>query len=400
MNRLLNDWIATYIEYMKDTEFPTSYHIWNAISCVAGTLQRRVYMPWGRQTIYPNMYIFLIGSSGLGKGESMRPAIDIFSSIGNVNVAPDSVTIEELVRLMGDLDGQYSDERGVYKVQTAIQVFAKELVVLLGSKDMKKVAILTDLYDSHDVWKNSTKSQGSDELTNICLNILGACAPDWFSTMLPLEAMGGGFTSRVIFVVETQKSKIEPLPIFTQEHKEMREKLIHDLGLIASVVGPFEFNKEASESYKTFYVAQEENIMKGIYPVRDAAFEGYATRRALHLRKMSISIAASRGSTGEVTASDFETSLQILSQTERNMPRLFGGVGRGQLGPVISNIIEYLLKYGNSKRSTILRAFYKDLDATSMDIVEQTLERMNFIKVTRSADGRDADYEVNLNWEG
>ncbi len=253
MTRILEDWIATYVTYMKDTEFPTSYHIWNAISCVAGTLQRRVYMPWGRQTIYPNMYIFLIGSSGLGKGESMRPAIDIFTRLGGINIAPDSVTIEELIRLMGESDGQYLDEKKVYRTQTAMQVFAKELVVLLGSKDMKKVAILTDLYDSHDVWKNATKSQGSDELTNVCLNILGASASDWFSTMLPLEAMGGGFTSRVIFVVETRKAQIVPRPPFTKEHKKVRDKLVHDLSLIAKIAGPFEFNDDAFKKYDSYY---------------------------------------------------------------------------------------------------------------------------------------------------
>ena len=400
MNRILTDWISSYIMYMKDTEFPLSYHTWNAISCIAGTLQRRVYMPWGRQTIYPNMYVILIGPSGLGKGESMKPMIDIFTQVSGVNVAPDSITIQELVRLMGTLgDVPYIDEKGVYKNQTAMQVFAKELVVLLGTRDMKKVSILTDLYDSHDTWKDATKTQGSAELSNLCLNILGASAPDWFSTMLPLESMGGGFTSRIIFVVETQKAQILPRPPYTEMHKKMRDDLITDLQAIASIVGPFEFTPEADKLYDTFYIAQELAIQKGKYPVPDAAFEGYATRRTLHLRKMAISIAASRGSKGEVTDGDFQTAIDILRATESNMPRLFGGVGRGSLGPVINMIIEYLLKYGDTKRSVVLRAFYSDLDAQSLDIVETTLSRMNFIKVSYAKEGTDAHYAVNKNWE-
>ena len=394
------DWIAAYVEYMKDTEFPNSYHIWNAISCIAGALQRRVYMPWGRQTIYPNMYVILVGPSGLGKGESMRPVIDIFTQVPGLNVAPDSVTIQELIRLMGALkDNTYATPEGLYKTQTAMQVFAKELVVLLGTKDMKKVSILTDLYDSHDIWKDGTKTQGSAELSNICLNILGASAPDWFSTMLPLESMGGGFTSRIVFVVENQKSKINPRPPYEDWHKLQRDLLIADLQRIASLTGTFEFTEDADKVYNEFYYTQEKNIQKGIFPIHDPAFEGYATRRTLHLRKMCLAISAARGRDGEVPAEDFQTAVQILEATETRMPRLFGGVGRGQLGPIINSVIEYLLKYGDSKRSSLMRAFYKDLDASTLDIVESTLERMNFIKVMRAANARDAEYIVNYDWE-
>jgi hypothetical protein len=96
---------------------------------------------------------------------------------------------------------------------------------------------------------------------------------------------------------------------------------------------------------------------------------------------------------------DFQAALKILVATEAKMPRLFGGIGKGALGPTINQIIEFLLKYGDSSRSAVLRAFYQDLDDNSLDIVERTLERMNFIKVTRDSLGRDANYEVNFNWE-
>ena len=67
MPRLLKDWLTGYIKYTEDSEPPQSYHIWCGIGTIAGALQRKVYMKWGKQIIRPNLYIILIGPSGQGR---------------------------------------------------------------------------------------------------------------------------------------------------------------------------------------------------------------------------------------------------------------------------------------------------------------------------------------------
>jgi len=78
MSRILPNWIDGYLTYMKDTEPPVTYFLWTAIGTLAGALQRRVYMSWGHNKIFPNMFIFLMGRSGLGKGIAMGPALEMF----------------------------------------------------------------------------------------------------------------------------------------------------------------------------------------------------------------------------------------------------------------------------------------------------------------------------------
>ena len=65
MSRVIKgDWISAYLKYTEETESPVSYHTWTAVSMIAGALQRKCYMQWGLETIYPNMYIVLVGSAG------------------------------------------------------------------------------------------------------------------------------------------------------------------------------------------------------------------------------------------------------------------------------------------------------------------------------------------------
>lgn len=392
------NWIEGYLRYMNNTEPPVSYFLWTAIATIAGALQRRVYMPWGHNKIYPNMYVFLIGRSGLGKGVAMGPAMDMFKETG-LNIAPDAVTIQELVRILSNSENQFQNIRGQFETHSSLSVYARELAVLLGQQDIKKLATLTDWYDSHDSWKNSTKTQGKEDLVGVCLNILGAAAQDWLPSILPPEAIGGGFTSRVIFILESAKGQIVPFPEYTDYHKKLKDDLTAELSYIAQHYrGEFTFDAPAREAYEKYYIRQEENIERGHWPVKDRAFEGYANRRALHLRKMSMIMATARGSEGKVSLEDFETSLKILAHAESKMGRLFSAVGKGFHAEALEKVMSYILQFEVVARSKVLRAYHKDVDAQSIQIIEDTMRKMNFVSIEFK--GGDAIYTLNKNWGG
>ena len=398
MSRKIPNWIDGYLTYMKDTEPPVTYFLWTAIATIAGALQRRVYMPWGHNKIFPNMFIFLMGRSGLGKGIAMGPAYDMFKNTG-LPIAPDAVTIQELIRVLEGAENQFENTEGLFETHSSLSVYARELAVLLGQRDIKKLAHLTDWYDSHDTWKNSTKTQGKEDLIGVCLNILGAAAPDWLPTMIPPEAIGGGFTSRIIFILESTKGQINPWPVYNDKLKRLKDDLISDLCYIATHYrGEFLFSPKAREAYEKYYIKQEKEIERGVFPVKDMAFEGYANRRALHLRKMSMVLATARQSEGIVELKDFQNSLTILSNAESKMSRLFSAVGRGFNTEALEKVMSYILQFKQTSRAKILRTYHRDVDAQSIQIVEDTMRKMNFIAIEYKAG--DAIYTLNENWEG
>lgn len=403
MTRQLDDWIKAYVEYQKDTESPLSYITWTAISCVAGALQRRVYIPWGRGKIYPNLYIVLIGPSGLGKGQTMGPAIEIFKELG-LPTAPNRVTIQDLMQRMATEITYYPGPGAPTTAgipMSAMQVFAGEWVVLTGKRDVDKISVLTDLYDSPDEWENSTKWKGVDVLHNACLNKIAGSAPDWLSQILSEEAYGGGFTSRIIFVIETRLRQIQPIPPFTEWHMQRRKQLIHDLKKIADprLFGAFSLDDESKEYYIKFDTESKTSMQDGIFPVNDPLFQGYCRRRPLFLLKMALIFAISRGAREYIRVEDLDKSLRILKNTEKNMPGLFSGTGRNDLEKVTQHIIDYLVLKGNCTRRHIFQRYQRDLTQESLSQVEHALEILGVVSsIKESADGRNAMYVVNPNW--
>lgn len=392
--RLLPDWIAAYLKYTEDTEPPRSYHTWVAVSCIAGALQRRVHLQFGSERIYANMYVVLVGPPGARKGTALKKGEDIFRELG-FPITGQQVIREQLIRRLAESTQNY-DMRTQNKIgwQASLMTFSPELLVFFGQGDIKFLGLLTDWYDAADNWKYETKHQGTDEIKNVCYNLLGATAPEWIPSIFPIEAIGGGTSSRIIFVVEYNKGKTVPKERFLQEQKNMRAALVKDLQKIGSLTGEFSLGEEADHAYVTWYTLQSRQIAKGIYPIRDRRFSAYCERRQTHLRKLCMVMCASRSDKMVVSLDDFNRARSLLELTERNMPGVFGGLGRASTGQAAHMVLEYVVLKKTVRRSEILERFYQDIDFPTLESVQNTLEYMKAITVTVLPDEHDVLYTL------
>ena len=394
-NRVFDDWITAYLKYTEDTEPPRSYHTWVAVSCIAGALQRRVFLRWGVETIYPNMYVVLAGPSGrTRRSTALGIGLDLFSEL-NIPITAQAITREALIRRMADSSRNYNmRQAGKLGWQAALTTFSSELAVFLGQRDVALLTLLIDWYDSLPSWKYETKHQGKDEIKNLCYNLLATTAPEWLSTMLPLEAIGGGLTARIIFVMEHNKEKLVPRQRFLKEHEALRASLIKDLQRIALTTGEVEFGEEAEKAYIDWYTMNDRMIAQGKPAIRDPRFSAYCERRQTHLRKLCIIFTASRGDSLKVALKDFDRARALLELTERNMPVVFGGLGRASTGHAAHAVLTYLARVKHAKRSEVLERFYQDIDFVTLQTVQDTLEAMKAIKVTLDPAGKDAYYDI------
>ena len=395
VSRGLSDWISAYLEYVDDTEPPLSYHIWTSVSLIAASLQRKVYIRWGHETIYPNMYIVLIGPSGkCRKGTAMAIGRDLLTGISKIKICAEAITPEALIRMMKDATDNVIDPQNPSQIKfhCSVTAFSAELSVFLGQNDLRFLSHLTDWYDSNDLWEYRTKNAGVDEINGICFNLLGATAPDWLQSILPAEAIGGGFTSRIIFVVEEEKRKIVPKPMLTEMGKKLRVVLKEDLERINTLVGEITFTPEAENIYMSWYEEQNMNMKAGRPPIKDPRFAGYCERRATHIRKLCMVFSASRGNDMIITSSDFERSHELLKKTEVKMVKVFGGLGSAKYSHIIEKVLQVLIKEKTVKRSELLRLFYRDLDSETLTIIEDTLSKMKVIKISLDLVGNEVTY--------
>ena len=67
-------------------------------------------------------------------------------------------------------------------------------------------------------------------------NLLGATTPHAINAYLPLEAIGGGVTSRIVFVYADGKKKIVIMPSYDED---LKKALLQDLKEIHALVGSF-----------------------------------------------------------------------------------------------------------------------------------------------------------------
>lgn len=384
-SRRLSDWLSGYLKYASNTEPPISYHTWIGLSMIAGVLQRRCYLRWGFETIYPNLYIVLVGPSGrCRKGTAISLGKDILTQIQSVSLTSESTTREALIKYMKEATKNFSDpDLGVIRFHCSLMCISEELSVFLGQNDIKFLADLTDWYDSRDKWTYRTKSSGTDEIEGVCFNLLGATAADWLQSILPQEAIGGGFTSRIIFIVEENKGKTVPVYNRSSDENDLRKYLIEDLERISTMAGEFTFSPDAQQQYVQWYQNTEAQGKKGKYAIDDPRFAGYCDRRATHIRKLCMIFSASRSNDQMIQTIDFDRALKTLNAAEVKMPRVFGGLGTAKYSQATEKILTYIANKKVVKRADLLLKFYRDVDGPTLEIIEDVLEKMKVITIAR-----------------
>lgn len=396
MSRELDNWLDSYLKYTDNTESPVSYHTWCGLSVIAGALQRRVYLQWGlAETIYPNLYVVLIGPSGrTRKGTAIGIAKAMLKATAGVTVVPESSSGRQaMILAMKRASKNFEDPiDGKIKFHCSVTAFSEELSVFLGQGDIAYLSNLTDWYDSKDDWEYETVGRGKDSLQGLCLNLCGGTAPDWIQSMIPQEALGGGFTSRVIFIVEEKKRKIVPEYVVDDATRELGEKLQRDLERIANLSGEMRFDEEGKQAYVEWYIDQDTKLSAGQAAIPDTRFAGYCERRATHLRKLMLVCSASRGDDLTLTKADFLKAKGLMEAAEVNMGRTFGGLGKARTSAETDTVMDFIREMGTTTRQMLLKKFYRDIDPMTLSTVETTLEQAGKIKIKLLIQQRDKMY--------
>ena len=229
---------------------------------------------------------------------------------------------------------------------------------------------------------------GTDEIIGVWVNLIGATTPELLQTTLPRDAIGGGLTSRIIFVFEHNKSKVTPADFQTKEERELQKQLLQDLEKICIMSGEFKCTEGFIERYTQWYLAYSH----GKPPFDDYRFAGYFERRPTHLRKICMILSASRTSDKVITETDFDRALEILELTEKKMPYTFSGVGRSNSADIMHRVMATIASYGTIEFGELLRLFYQDADKFLMEKMIDALQTMQFASINYSNGGKLVTY--------
>ncbi len=376
--RQLEDWLDGYLSYTSNSEPPSMYRLWTGISVIAACLRRKCVMNWGTLDIYPNMYIVLVGPSGrCRKGTAMSQGMFFLREMG-IKLAAESITREALIReLKESFDTQIDPNTNQMHMHASLTIYSQELTVFLGYNNLPLMSDLTDWFDCRDVWVYRTKHMGTDEIQGVWVNLIGATTPDLIKSTLPRDAIGGGLTSRMIFVFEPNKEKTVVSPFLSADDMIMQKKLMDDLQQVSVMAGKFTVTDEFIDRWVPWYEVYD----KTPPPFNDDKFAGYFERRPMHLLKLSTIMSASRSNSMKVTDQDFDRAMRILDETERKMAFAFTGYGANPAYNVMESITKVIQRRGVVAYDELLKMYRHEVDRYALDRIVDTLKAYKAVRV-------------------
>lgn len=366
--RLLPDWIQAYMAYTAESQSPDEYHTWTALSTIAGAIRRRAFFDMTYFLLYPNLYIVLVGPAGrCKKSTAMRIGRDMLREVPGCSFSSDSTTRE---RMILDLSQTLVDGH------SSMTAYSTEFASLLTSSGMDMVVFLTDIYDSPPEWSHRTKMGGTNKIKAPWLNLLGATTPDWIARSLPLDTVGIGLTSRIIFVYQDTPRIRDPFPELSKEQAMLKELLVKDMVAIANIQGQYTLAPEAKEMYRAWDMKRQAEIN----PAADPRLSGYYERKPMHVLKLAMIVAASRSNELVISVKDLEQTFALLDHIEPRMMNVFASVGKNPLTYDIEQVFGAIVNHPGIMFGELLKTFKHSLRKEELEEVLETLRIAGYIK--------------------
>lgn len=386
MKRRLNDWLSAYMDYTEASEHPDGFRLWSGISAISAALQRRVWLPQGIFTWYPNFYVFFVAPSGVvSKSTCARIAMSLVREVEGVRFGPRSATWQGLVTKLAESQDLFPVNghgfEGDMMPQSAIAIECGELGTFLNPHDREQVDTLVDLYDCPDgAWEKWTKNSGDDKIINPCITVIGCTTPSWIADNCSTYFIGGGFASRCIFIYEDKKRKLVPYPERDMDPNRiyLRDALVDDLRAIFQMTGPFKMTESAVAWGEDWYYKHnyEPHEFKNV-----ERFGGYMARKQAHIHKLAMIKAAAHSNELEITEKHLQWAEQKITSLEKFLPLIYGKVDQDRESRFGSMILEQMMNYQKLEKMNLYRLFRGQMNHTAFDLALDSLVKSGDVRL-------------------
>src|SRR5512139_153535 len=392
MARVLESWLDGLREYVEETEAPRSFWLWTGIGVLASALQRKVWLFFGAEKLYPNLYVLLVAPPAVSrKSAPLGFARRILGERGiGVSLAADSSSKR---RFTAQLSRTASTEQfyfnGKPMPQCAMSIVSPEFSDLFAVNLKEMIECLTSVYDSQDVWNYETEGKGQDKLYNVCLNVNAATTPGWIMDNLPQWAIGGGFTSRFVLVYADKVYKRVTIPwlrgvddvgneMLIAKQEKLYAALVGDLMHIhTELIGEFTWEREAFELFDEWYRKTDERLRK----IGDERLHPFVGRMHTIALKTAMSLRAGHSDELKLTEVEILAAIGLLEGVLETASGAFGGHGRSKMGPDIQRVMEQLKVLKSATFRELMKLNYRHLTKTELQAVLATIESMGAMRV-------------------
>lgn len=392
MTRYLGDWLKAFVQYSSFGEAPLKMLFWTGVSTIAGALRRRVWIDQKYFQWIPNFYVVFVAPPGIvSKSTTANVGMNLLRQLKEIKFGPDVITWQALVTsLQAATQADPDPVTGEFYPMSAVTFCSDELGNLLNPQDRDLVDTLVTLWDGKQgTFRKETKTSGKDKIENPFVNIIGCTTPAWISGTFPEYMIGGGFTSRCVFVYADKKRQYVPYvdEVVPKDFDEMRQQLIHDLEVISMLFGEFKISPTAREWGRAWYQEHWKNPPSGL---TGDQFSGYVARKQTHMHKLAMVVSASEGNSLTIEQKHLEFSFNLITALEKDMPKVFARIGQTEVTRGSFEIVSMVEGNPGITQVELFRRLFRTL--SFQDFTQAIAGAINSGYVRTVANGNDMRY--------
>lgn len=311
----------------------------------------QAYFRW-----HANFYIVLVAPPGIvSKSTTASVGMSLLRKVPGIKFGPDVVTWPALLQGFEEATEMF-EYGGEYLTMSAMTLESSEFGNLLNPQDKEMVDLLVSLWDGKEGgFEKKTKHSGSDSVANPWINLIACTTPAWIAGNFPEYMIGGGFTSRCVFVYADEKAHYVAYPYrhVPENMEDTKAKLIHDLEWISqNLCGAYQLTEDAiawgEEWYKHHYTHKPVHL-------DDDRFGGYLARKQTHIHKLAMIMAASRSDDLTITAEILRDANSMVTDLEPDMAFVFSKIGKSDVSFYADRMVQHVHKCGQLEYMDLYR---------------------------------------------
>lgn len=367
----MSNFFELYARYTDGSEPPPNFHAWSAIAAISALLGKKCQVSQGHYTVFPHLYIVLVGEPGTKKTTAAKIARRLVQLVENIPIAPESASREALIDFMASNSSKIDVDPGQPYWQASS--FGAELDQFLGGKHVNQamVGFLNSIWDEA-IFVEQTRKSGKVTIHNPYFTLLGCCTPSWVTDKLKEGVFTGGWARRVIFQLEKDRACLNPRPRTTPDKIEALTLLASEVRRIHEMKGPFEMSDAACAEFDRLYIHHNDNKTLAKFSEK---IQTYFTSRHDLLYKVAMCLSAGINSTRHISVEIIRAADSFLLQSERCLETVFAGIGRNELKAEADKALNGIRNYGPTgiTKPQFVKDNYANLNKQELDEIWETL---------------------------
>lgn len=393
-------WIEDCLSEVTDVETPVSWIYWSLLTAISASVGNNYYLRAlkGNVIYRPNLYVILLGESGLGKAYGINLSKQLVAATNSTRVIAGRSSIQAIVT---ELSKHKTRPDGLQPITDSRGFIVNGELSSAIIADVDALSILTDLYDGvvHDEWVNSLKLSGKETLKNPYITALFGTAPAGFYDSIPQANIEGGYIGRNLIIYEEKRSRnLDLLDDDENADDRIKDYLVPKYSIylkeLYSKKGRLIVNTEAKEIF---------NIWRRKWRASQQPDKtGFINRVPDHVLKVAMLVCLGRyNNAGVINEIDITEAIDKVSGLIYSNKISSHGRGLDPAAGQTQIVLNILLRAeGNEiSRKKMLSQGHGNFDSFQLDRIVETLLEMNWIEKDRFVAGTATDWIYKLSGE-